>query len=151
MLDQKQSLARQFRQVITKIMHYSMQNILQFARDQGLSMSQLGALRHIHHREHCNISNIGDEIGISNAAASQMMDRLVQMGLVSRVENKQDRRNKHLELTEKGLQVLQEGFPTHQAWLMELIERLEPDEEIVVYKALVILEKHFTRMEEEKS
>lgn len=148
MSDQKTSLAGQFRKVIAKIMHYSMQNVLQFARDQGLSMSQLGALRHIHHREHCNISNIGDEIGISNAAASQMMDRLVQMGLVSRVENKQDRRNKHLELTEKGRKVLQEGFPTHQAWLMELIEHLDPQEETVVFNALVILEKHFTQMEE---
>ncbi len=150
MSDARESLLSQFRTVIGMIMHLSMQNFMQFSRSQGISLSQMGALRHIYHRANCNISDISEEMGISTAAASQMLDRLVQSGLITRTENPQDRRNRHLEVTEKGDQILHDGFLSRQAWLVEMVQSLSPAEEIKIKEALDILAEKISRIEEEK-
>ena len=73
----------QFQKVIGMIMHLSMQNFMQFSRSQGISMSQMGALRHIQHKTNCNISEISEEMGISNAASSQLLERLAPLSGVA--------------------------------------------------------------------
>ena len=147
MPETRQAVLTQFQNVIGMIMHLSMQNFMQFSRSQGISMSQMGALRHIHHRGNCNISDISEEMGISNAASSQMLDRLVQMGFISRTEDPQDRRNKQLEVTETGRQILHDGFLSRQAWLVELVENLSPEEEIKITDALTILGEKIARID----
>lgn len=137
----------QFQKVIGMIMHLSMQNFMLFSRSQGISMSQMGALRHIHHRASCNISEISEEMGISNAASSQLLERLVQMGLVTRSEDPQDRRHKQLELTDKGRQMLHDGFLSRQAWLVELTGSLSAQEEAKILETLEILAEKIGRIE----
>ena len=62
-------------------MHRSMRHFLRYARESGLSMSQFGALFHIHRRGSSGVTDLGDHLGVTSAAASQMLDRLVQQGL----------------------------------------------------------------------
>ena len=88
-------------------MHNSMHNALRYSKEQGWSMSQIGALMIIHRKGTTAVSDIGDELGISNPAASQMIDRLVQDGLVLRTEHPDDRRVKQIKLTEKGFELIQ--------------------------------------------
>ena len=59
-------------------MHRSMRNFINYARECGLSMSHLGALFHIHHRGRSGVTELGDHLGVTSAASSQMLERLVQ-------------------------------------------------------------------------
>ncbi len=110
-----------------------------YARDQGLSMGQFGAMMHISHTQSCGVSDVGAEMGITNSAASQMLDRLVQLQLISRSEDPTDRRGKLLILTEKGAQVLHEGMLANRKWLEELARSMTPVEQVVVKQAVDIL------------
>jgi DNA-binding MarR family transcriptional regulator len=83
-------------------MNRSFHNFKRYMDASGLSNSQVNALMRLYHSEACGVSEIGEHVGISNAAASQMVDRLVQMGLVERTEKPDDRRVKQLTLTVKG-------------------------------------------------
>ncbi len=74
-------------------MHRSMRDSIRFAKENGLSMSQVGAMFHIRHGVD-GVSDIGDDLGVTSAAASQMLERLVQAGLVTRTEDPHDRRAK---------------------------------------------------------
>jgi len=47
-------------------------------------------------------SNLGEELGLSVSAVTQMANRLDSIGFVSRVEDPLDRRVKHLTLTPLG-------------------------------------------------
>ena len=85
-------------------------------------MPQLGALFHLHHLGACSVTDLGDELGVTGAAASQMMERLVQQGLILRTEDLQDRRVKNLVLTETGTQVIQESIHARQDWLNDLVK-----------------------------
>ena len=83
-------------------MHRSMRSLVRYAREHGLSMSQIAALFQISNRGQLTISEFGDDLGVTSAAASQMLDRLVQQGLVLRSENPEDRREKQLVLSDLG-------------------------------------------------
>jgi DNA-binding MarR family transcriptional regulator len=120
-------------------MRLSMRNFLQFSRDNGFSMSQIGALFRIHSKGTCGVSDIGDDLGITSAAASQMLDRLVQQGLVNRSEDPLDRRGKQIVLTSKGERILKESIQARQGWLDAVAQQLTPQEQQQVVAALNIL------------
>ena len=58
-------------------MRRSMRSLIQYIKENDLSMSQIGALFQIQ-RGKSNVSELGEGLGISTAAASQMLERLVQ-------------------------------------------------------------------------
>ncbi len=120
-------------------MHHSMRNFLLFAKETGVSMPQIGAMFHIRQRGACGVSAVGDELGVTSAAASQMLDRLVQQKLIERSEDPSDRRNKQIVLTEKGHALLQQSVRARQDWLRELDGLLTPAESELVNQALEIL------------
>jgi DNA-binding MarR family transcriptional regulator len=120
-------------------MDRSMHNFVRYARESGLSMSQLGALFHIHHRGSSGVTDLGDHLGVTSAAASQMLERLVQQKLILRSVDPSDRRVKQIILSTRGLQVLQESIRAQQDWLYDLAETLSDSEREAILPALNIL------------
>ena len=117
----------------------SMRSFIRYSKNRGLTMPQLGALFHLHHLGACSVTDLGDELGVTGAAASQMMERMVQQGLILRTEDLQDRRVKNLVLTETGTQVIQESVHARQDWLNDLVKSLSVSEKEKVIAALNIL------------
>ena len=114
----------------------SMRGFLRFARESGLSMSQLGALFHIHRLGSSGVTDLGDHLGVTSAAASQMLERLVQQGLILRSEDPYDRRVKQIILTDKGRLMLKESDQARQGWVDNLAESLSADEKKQIIAAL---------------
>ncbi len=121
------------------IMRFSMRNFMLYAREHNYSIAQLNALFRIYHRGPCGISELGDEMGVTSAAASQLLDRLVQQGLAVRSEDTRDRRNKVVQLTETGRAIVQEAMAARQGWLEEVVNRLTPQEQQQVENAVRLL------------
>ncbi len=120
-------------------MHRSMRNFIRYARNSGLSMTHLGALFHIHHRGSSGVTELGDHLGVTSAASSQMLERLVQQQLILRTEDPDDRRVKQIVLTDEGSLVLEEGIRARQSWLDDLAKTLSDDEKETIKGALDIL------------
>jgi DNA-binding MarR family transcriptional regulator len=120
-------------------MRRSMRHFFQYAKGIGLSMPQIGTLFHLTRGGTSGISNISDDLGVSNAATSQMLDRLVQQELILRSEDPNDRRVKKIVLTEKGQRILEELIQVRQAWVEELAVALAPEEKEQIVTAFKIL------------
>lgn len=120
-------------------MSNSMRNSLRHAKESGLTMPQIGALFRIFHKGNVAVSDIGEELGITRAAASQLLERLVQQGLILRSEDPVDRRMKQIVLTSKGHQVLQESISARQSWFEHLASALSASEKEQVTAALELL------------
>lgn len=120
-------------------MHRSIRHFICYARESGLSMSQLGTLFHLNRAGSSGVTDLGDHLGVTSAAASQMLDRLVRQGLILRLEDPSDRRVKQIVLTDKGLHVLHESIRARQGWLTDLAETLSDAEKEDVTAALDIL------------
>jgi DNA-binding MarR family transcriptional regulator len=78
-------------------------------------------------------------LGVTNAAASQMVDRLVQYEMIERSEDPVDRRVKQLKLTEKGRGIVQESIEARRRWMEKLTNALTHDDQISIITALTIL------------
>lgn len=126
-------------EMIMVFMHNSMHNALRYSKECGWSMSQIGVLRVIHRQGTTAISDIGDAMGVSTPAASQLIERLVQEGLVLRTEDPDDRRVKQIQLTEKGQGVLVDSLHARHTWLKILDEQLSEEEKQIVSQAIEIL------------
>ncbi len=120
-------------------MRSSMRNFIHYARKSGLSMSHLGAIFHIHRMGSCGVTDLGDHLGVTSAAASQMLERLVQQGLILREDDPDDRRVKRIVLTDKGHRILEEGIRARQGWLDNLALSLSDDEKGTIMASLNIL------------
>ena len=124
---------------IETMRHNSMRRLFRFARASGLSMSHLGAIFHTQRFGSLGVTEIGEHLGVSSAAASQMLERLVQQDLVLRTEDPEDRRAKRIELTEKGNRILEEGLRVQQSWLNDVSQTLSKSEKEAITSALEIL------------
>jgi DNA-binding MarR family transcriptional regulator len=127
-------------------MRRSMRNLIRYSRENAISMPQVGALFHLH-RSAGGVSDLGEGLGVTSAAASQMLERLVQQGLILRSEAPHDRRAKQIVLTEKGRHLLQESFDARQGWLDDLAQTLSPGEKEQIVAALKILIEKASRLE----
>ncbi len=128
-------------------MRRSVRDFKRFMDESGLSLSQVTALMRLHHLGDCGVSDLSEHIGISRAAASQMTERLVQMGLLARTENPTDRRAKQLSLTPKGKALIQEGIEARRQWLADLTNALPPAEQATISQALTALTEAARRLE----
>ncbi len=142
------SISQALRGWIDVFMHRSMRGWTQFAKSTGLSMPQFSILMQLHHKDRCGISDISERFDISNAAASQLAEKLVQGEYIERAEDPNDRRVKILQLTPKGRDLIEAGFDERYRWMDELGKALSAEEKHKVAEALTILTEAAKKLEE---
>src|ERR671925_485066 len=130
-------------------MHRSMRGWGLFAKSTGLSMPQFSVMMQLHHRGNCAIGDISERFDITNAAASQLVNKLVQSGFIKREEDPQDRRAKMLNLTDKGRELIQRGIEERYRWVDELAGKLTVEERAKVTEALNIMTQAAKELETE--
>jgi DNA-binding MarR family transcriptional regulator len=72
---------------------------LAIMNESGLTVPQVVALHVLRLGGPRSVSEIADRIGLSRAATSHLVDRLVGMGMVDRAEDAEDRRQKRVSTT----------------------------------------------------
>ena len=130
-------------------MHRSMRGWGLFAKSTGLSMPQFSVMMQLHHRGNCAIGDISERFDVTNAAASQLVDKLVQGGFIKREEDPQDRRAKMLNLTDKGKDLIQRGIEERYRWVDQLSSKLTVEERDQVTDALNIMTRAAQELEAE--
>jgi DNA-binding MarR family transcriptional regulator len=139
------------RQFMDIVMHHTMRERTHFARTLGLSLPQLGILMQLHYRGNCGVSDVSERFDITNAAASQLVDKLVQSRLIQREEDPKDRRAKLLNLSDKGRELIQQGIEERYRWVGQLVGKLTEEERVKVSEAMVILTVAAKEMEAESA
>jgi DNA-binding MarR family transcriptional regulator len=105
----------------------------------GLRTPQLRALLRIARDEGLTMGTLARTIGVSYAAATQVVDQLVEMGLVTRERPADDRRVVRLRLTEHAHAELDVVLARRAAQVREVCAHLAPDEARAFAKGLELL------------
>jgi DNA-binding MarR family transcriptional regulator len=152
-------------------MHRSMRDFGRFMHVSGLSMPQVNTLMrlyyqesggasdigpqprdiqrlHNYYQEACGVSEIGRELGISTAAASQMIERMVQQGLLERSECAGDRRIRQVSLTVKGRGLVQQAIEARHHWLTQLPAHLTREQQAAIAAGLACLTEAAQNLED---
>ena len=120
-------------------MRRSGRDFKRFMDETGLSFSQLNVLMRLYHGGNSGVSEIGEQMGVTSAAASQAIDRLVLQGLIERSEDPRDRRAKRLVLTPKGRRLIEKGFEVRSQWIENLMNALTPEQQSLTISVLTLL------------
>jgi DNA-binding MarR family transcriptional regulator len=129
-------------------MRRSGRDFKRFMDETGLSFSQLNVLMRLYHGGNSGVSEIGEQMGVTSAAASQAIDRLVMLGLIERTEDPTDRRAKRLALTPKGLTLIEKGIEARSRWVEGLTDALTPEQQSMTISALTLLTEAARAMKE---
>jgi len=131
-------------------MHRSMRGWNQFAKSTGLSMPQFSILMQLHYKGACGMSAISERFDVSAAAASQLVDKLVQAGYIERTEDPSDRRAKLLKLSTNGAKLVDNGIQERYRWMDELTSRLSAAEQTKISEALTLLTEAARQMDQQR-
>lgn len=133
-------VSRHFSEVLRQwtevFMGRSMRDFSAFMRNSGLSMPQVSALYRLYYQGRCGVTDIADHLDVSSAAASQMIERLVQQGLLERSEDPNDRRAKQIALSPAGRELMEESIEARVRWMAELTTVLSSEEQATIVAAL---------------
>jgi DNA-binding MarR family transcriptional regulator len=128
----------------------SMQAFLQFIRKNYLTIQQMNLLMYLFYHGPCETTHLVEPLQIGKSAVSQMVERLVAMNLLKRVEMLEDRRVRRLELTGTAQQLIENGIAARQQWLTEINPGLAKDEEALIAAALTILNRVYSTESEKE-
>ncbi len=135
----KRTVREAIRRWAEVFMHRSMAEMRRFMEAHGLSFAQMSVLFHLHRASACRVSDLGARLDVTNAAVSQLVERLVQSGLVERVEDPRDRRVRRLQLTAAGQALVDQAVAARERWLESVLDRLSPEERERIAEALDLL------------
>ena len=145
------SVSQQFTEVLREwagvFMRRSMNEFMGSLRDTGLTMPQLSTLIRLHFKGACPVSDIGADLGVTTAAASQLVERLVQSGLLERDEDPNDRRVKQVKLSAQGRTLILKGVEARTRWMRGLTDELSRDQQAAIVEALTLLTEAARKLE----
>lgn len=94
----------------------------------NLTIAQLKSLFFIASEGAINFRRLAAALGVTPSNVTGIIDRLVEQGLVSRVENPEDRRMLLLQATDKGEALLANLRESSISHLSDILDRLNPKE-----------------------
>ena len=118
--------------------------------ETGLGLSDFGVLEALLHKGPLPVNTIGPIVGLTPGSISVAIDRLFAKGLVSRVEDTEDRRVRIVALTPRGKELIVPAFRKHSGQMKRVFAELSPDELRGLEVALKKVGKHAAALMEER-
>jgi DNA-binding MarR family transcriptional regulator len=146
-MSDSEQISASIRQWLETVTPRSMRDGMRYMKATGLSWPQFGVMMRLYRRGGCGVSDIGKHMGVTNAAASQLIDGLVERGLLERVENPEDRRLKQISVSQKGRTFIQDGMAERYRWVDEMVASLTADERAVILPGISLLTEAARKIE----
>jgi DNA-binding MarR family transcriptional regulator len=132
-----QQLAEELLGVVAYVMKSGQADALRAAAGLELSLSQLRVLHVLEAAEdELALHELADAVGLSVATCGRALDGLVRDGLVTRREDRDDRRVKRMATTERGHEVVLRLIAARREAVGRIAEMLADDERAALSAAL---------------
>ena len=115
-----------------------------------VSLADYEVLVYLSWAEGCQrrMTELASMIGATKSRLSHQIGRMEREGLVRREQHSADKRGVMAVMTDKGTELLEHAAPTHVAGVREhVIDRLDPDEQVVLAEAFSRVLTHLTDLE----
>lgn len=130
-------LASRLRLAITR----TARRLRQQQGDASLSPTLIAALSTIERRGPLTPSELADIERVQRPTVTRIVARLGEVGLIERTADEHDRRVARLQVTSDGRKLLRALRTRKTAYLAKRIEKLDPEERVVLERASEILER----------
>lgn len=113
-----------------------------------ITIGQLKSLFFISNQGSTSLGKLATALGVTSTNTTGIIDRLVKQGLVSRIDNPENRRMLLLRATDKGEKLVAALRERRRGHLSQVLERLSADELAVLAQGLASLVKAVEAHEE---
>ena len=117
--------------------------------ETGLGLSDFAVLEVLLHKGPLPVNTIGPIVDLTPGSISIAVDRLVEKGLVSRLESAEDRRVRIVSLTPCGKDLIASAFRKHAGQMKRVFSELSPQELRVLEVSLKKVGKRAAALMEE--
>jgi DNA-binding MarR family transcriptional regulator len=118
-LDEMQKMRVSFEQKLTSTSTLTLQN---------LTMLQLRACMFLIQFQCQKMSAIAKALNLKTSGATQLVDKLIDINMVIRIDDPKDRRNVLIDLSEHGQKVMKTVKTKHDKIMIEMYNKLNPSE-----------------------
>ncbi|WP_051479641.1 MarR family transcriptional regulator [Catenovulum agarivorans] len=108
----------------------------QLVKTSGITAPQLLLLRAVQEKGEVTIGEIANEVSLSQATVTSILDRLEKRELVYRVRSNQDKRKVHAYLTDAGQELLSEAPLPLQEHFVRQFKDLKEWEQLMILSSL---------------
>ena len=108
-------------------------------KDLGVPMAQLKSLFFIINKGKINFRNLAQDLGVTPANITAVVERLVEQGLVIRLQNPEDRRVIMLQATDKGRNLLTGLMESGRKKFTEILSYVSDEELSSMTQCLSVL------------
>ena len=137
--------------VMIKAMHALTRYAAAGIEDTGLGNSDFRVLEVLLHKGPLPVNTIGPVVNLTPGSISIAVERLVEKGLVSRVESAEDRRVRMVALTPAGKILIVAAFQKHAAQMSRVFSELSAEELLNFEMALKRIGKRAAGLTEKSS
>jgi len=113
--------------LLTEVLHETITNRPLREVGAGITPSLAQGLQFIFQHGVCSVGDIAQGLSMTYSAASQLTERLVRKGLVSRSDNERDRRLSEIRLTDNGRQLVERIRLRRVTGMSRILKRMDPD------------------------
>ncbi|MBN2156225.1 MAG: MarR family transcriptional regulator [Candidatus Lokiarchaeota archaeon] len=103
-------------------------NSKEFPLDKDPFGRYFQVILHIGNNERCSMTEFADYFDLKPATATGMIDRLVQLELVQRESNPNDRRKVEIKLSESGIAIYEQAHSFLENEVKKIIDQLTEEE-----------------------
>jgi len=139
-----------FSQILTKSLS---ERLVAELTHEEITLPQLQAMRYIWLHKNATVGEVAEGLDISYPSATNMLNRLVRKGLVTRHGNPADRRFVEVQLTEKGERLTRQVEEERAARLKQVLDEMHPEDKQALVDGLrafvIAAVEHDTRIVEE--
>jgi MarR family 2-MHQ and catechol resistance regulon transcriptional repressor len=114
--------------------------------ETGLGNSDFRVLEALLHKGGMAVNELGPKVFLTPGSISVAVERLHAHGLVTRTEDRRDRRVRRVDLTTQGRKLIEAAFRQHAERINALAEPLEPKARRKLVEALKVLGKNAARV-----
>ncbi|WP_028775871.1 MarR family winged helix-turn-helix transcriptional regulator [Shimazuella kribbensis] len=102
----------------------------------GLNRTEFGVLELLYHKGPQPLQRIGTKVLMSSGNITYVVDKLEKKNLVIRNASSSDRRLIYAEITNKGIEFIEEVFPNHTNVIEHAVHGLSDEEKKIASKLL---------------
>lgn len=135
--EQKQSIRKDASRLADFIMFTQRSFLLNLSKELNkgnVSFPQFFLLGYLANEDFLTMTDISKKMGHSTAAATGLVDRLEKLGYVQRLHAQEDRRKVMVQITRKGIDLVERIREEIVGSLVDLMEDLDKDEQDALLK-----------------
>jgi DNA-binding MarR family transcriptional regulator len=135
-----EACARQILETVPLVMR-AIRKEMREATEEQLSVPQFRVLAFLGRHRGASLSTVADHLGVTDATASAMVDRLVKRGLVGRETHPLERRRIELRLTRTGSTLLERARGKARTFLTQTLASASPGDLKALVQGLELLRR----------